>query len=140
MRLLRIAAYVWASPNTMLGLCIALVGLLTGTRLQFVQGVVEVHGGLVTWLLRRAVPLEDGASALTLGHVVLGVSPAALDITRDHERVHVRQYERWGPLFIPAYGAASIWALIRGKRPYRDNLFEREAYGETASKSHRTQE
>ena len=53
--------------------------------------------------------LAQGPHALTLGHVVLGVSQAALDDTRAHERVHVAQYERWGPLFLPAYLAASGW-------------------------------
>ena len=42
--------------------------------------------------------------------------------------VHVRQCERWGPLFLPAYGVASLVAWARGKRPYLDNRFEREAY------------
>jgi hypothetical protein len=46
---------------------------------------------------------------------------------RRHERVHVRQYERWGPLFIPLYLGASAWALVNGRDPYCDNPFEREA-------------
>jgi hypothetical protein len=41
--------------------------------------------------------------AITLGHVVLATTESALKKTRSHERVHVRQYERWGPFFIPAY-------------------------------------
>ncbi len=66
---------------------------------------------------------------MTLGHVVLGRIPSALDVCRDHELVHVRQYERWGPLFLPAYLIASLIALLQGKRAYMDNFFEREAYG-----------
>jgi len=66
---------------------------------------------------------------MTLGHVVLGRDELLLDLTRDHERVHVRQCERWGPLFIPAYLLASLWVKLRGGRPYEDNPFEREAYG-----------
>jgi hypothetical protein len=66
---------------------------------------------------------------MTLGHVVLGVNQLALDETRDHERVHVRQVERWGPAFIPAYLLASILAWMRGQDPYLDNHFEREAFG-----------
>ena len=34
----------------------------------------------------------------------------------------------WGPLFVPAYFAASLWQWSRGKHPYWDNPFEREAY------------
>ena len=65
---------------------------------------------------------------MTLGHVVLGRDREALEWSRAHERVHVRQCERWGPFFLPAYGVASLIAMSRGERAYRDNAFEREAY------------
>ncbi len=65
---------------------------------------------------------------MTLGHVVLGLNPSTLEATRAHERVHVRQCERWGPFFLPAYGLASLLAAVRGGDAYRDNRFEREAY------------
>ena len=48
---------------------------------------------------------------MTLGHVVLGRSAAALAETRAHERVHVTQCERWGPFFVPAYAASSLRRL-----------------------------
>ena len=51
---------------------------------------------------------------MTLGHVVLGRSAAALAETRAHERVHVTQCERWGPFFLPAYAASSLAAWARG--------------------------
>ena len=50
--------------------------------------------------------------------------------TRAHERVHVRQCERWGPLFVPAYLGVSLWLMARGRDAYRDNPFEVEAYAE----------
>ena len=65
---------------------------------------------------------------MTWGHVILGQTAAALDISREHELVHVRQYERWGPLFIPAYLLCSAVIWLRGGDPYRDNPFERQAY------------
>lgn len=65
---------------------------------------------------------------MTIGHVILGQDLFCLDACRDHEMVHVRQYERWGPLFLPAYGIGSLWAWCRGKHPYYDNPFEREAF------------
>ena len=37
---------------------------------------------------------------------------------RAHERVHVRQCETWGPLFVPAYLTASLWAVWRGRNFY----------------------
>ena len=62
-------------------------------------------------------------------HRVTGIdlSPKMLDIAREHEMVHVRQYERWGPLFGPAYLLSSFALWITGRRPYLDNPFEKEA-------------
>jgi hypothetical protein len=45
---------------------------------------------------------------MTLDHVVIARDRDSLESTRDHERVHVRQCEVWGPLFVPAYLAASL--------------------------------
>ena len=126
--------YLWALPTTAVGLLALVLGAIAGrgVRCAVVDGVLEVHGGLVTWFLTHCTLLRGGASAMTLGHVVLGRDELLLDLTRQHERVHVRQCERWGPLFLPAYGLASLAALLRGGRPYEDNVFEREAFGKVA--------
>lgn len=124
----RLAAYLWASPTTAVGLLFAPFALLGGGW-QVVDGILELHGGFVRWFLRHATLLPGGASAMTLGHVVLGQDLDCLEWSRAHERVHVRQCERWGPFFLPAYGIGSLIAWARGKHPYRDNPFEREAYG-----------
>ena len=124
----RAAAYAWTLPNTLLGLPIAALGLLPGGGVRRVDGVIEAHGPAISWLLRHCTPLAKGASALALGHVVLGQDADSLDNSRTHERVHVRQYEQWGVAFLPAYGLASLVALLRGGDPYRDNRFELEAY------------
>jgi hypothetical protein len=124
----RLLIYLWAGPTTLPGLFIAALTLLTGGTLRRHTGVLEIWGGAATWLLTRLVPLPGGALAMTLGHVVLAQSADAHEITRRHERVHVRQVERWGPLFLPAYGLATLIAALQGRRPYRDNLFEVEAY------------
>jgi hypothetical protein len=120
--------YAWASPATLLGLLGVALTLLTRGRCSVVQGVFEARGGFATWFLRKVVPLEKGASAMTIGHVVLGRDQQALDRTRLHERVHVRQYERWGPFFIPAYFIESGIARWRGLDAYYGNRFEVEAY------------
>lgn len=123
----RIAAYVWTSPNSALGLAIGIILLSFGARGRLVRGVVEVSGGLIGRLLqsrRVAFPYH----AVTLGHVILATDSSAADACRAHEHVHVRQYERWGPFFLPAYFACSLWQLLRGGRCYRDNYFEREAF------------
>ena len=101
---------------------------LSGGHVALHTGVVEAHGGLAAWLLEHATLLPRGALAITLGEVVLGRDRFALDLTRDHERVHVAQARRWGPLFYPAYGIASLAAWRRGADPYRGNRFEVEAY------------
>ena len=101
--------------------------ILLGAQARRVAGVLEVAGGLVGTYLgptRIALPWR----AITLGHVILGIDSAALDASRAHEHVHVRQYEQWGPFFLPAYLASSLWQLACGRRCYRDNWFERQAY------------
>jgi len=131
----RVCAYGWALPTTALGLILVAVGLATGARASIVDGVIEAHGGVLDPVLRYAVPLRGGASAMTLGHVVVARDPHALARTRAHERAHVRQTERWGPLFVPAYIVASVVVAMRGGHYYRDNRFEREAVA-VASHAH----
>lgn len=126
-RAAQVVRYLWALPVTLLGVGLAAVALLSGGRARREAGVLEAHGGIAAVLLRRFVPLRGGASAMTLGHVVLGRDAGCLERTRDHERAHVRQCERWGVLFIPAYALASFVAAARGRHYYRDNVFEREA-------------
>lgn len=121
----KLLAWLWASPATAIGLAIGGLGLATGGRMQRRCGILEFHGGAVTKFLEH---FPRDPIAMTLGHVVLGRIPAALDVCREHELVHVRQYERWGPLFLPAYFACSAYIFLRGGDPYRDNPFEREAY------------
>ena len=97
----RLVRYLWASPTTVVGLVVATLACYRG-RIDLVAGAVEAHGPLLDWALRRLIPLQGGAEAMTLGHVVVGRSARVLAVTRAHERVHVEQYERWGPIFIPA--------------------------------------
>jgi hypothetical protein len=118
--------YLWALPNTAIGLVLTAFVLLTRGRAQVVDGVLEVHGGIATDALVR-LPIAGGAAAITFGHVVIARDRVMLRITRSHERVHVRQYERWGPFFLPAYLLASCWAFMLGEGGYEGNWFEREA-------------
>lgn len=124
---LRLLLYLWALPTTAVGLLFVPAALIGG-GVQVVDGVLELHGGGVRFFLENFTLLPGGASAMTLGHVVLGRDRRALQTTRAHERIHVRQAERWGPFFLPAYVVASVVALLRGGDAYRDNAFEREAF------------
>ncbi len=126
-RLLTLLGILWASPYSLVGLAIGGVGLCTGGNARICGRVIEFHGGAVTWLVRH---LHEGqfVLALTLGHTILGQTGASLDMAREHEMVHVRQFERWGPLMGPAYLLCMLVLWLLGRRPYRDNPFEREAY------------
>jgi hypothetical protein len=119
--------YLWAAPATVPGLVLAATAWRCGV-ITIVDGVVEAHGPFIRWALRHLIPLPGGAAAITLGHVVLGVDATTLETTRTHERAHVAQYERWGPLFVPAYLVASALAAARGRHFYFGNVFEVEAY------------
>lgn len=119
--------YVWASPNTLIGLLFVLTAMLPRGRIQVIDGVLEADGPLISAMLRHCVPIPGGASAITFGHVVVGRDRTSLDATRAHERVHVRQCEIWGPAFIPAYLIAGLWAFVSGAGAYRGNYFERQA-------------
>ena len=118
---------MWAAPTTALGLLVVLAGLWRA-QARVVEGVLEAHGPMLAWLLAHLTRLPGGAAALTLGHVVIARDRRSLEETRAHERVHVRQCETWGPLFVPAYLTASLWAVWRGRNFYFDNRFEVEAF------------
>jgi len=133
----RLLRYLWAAPYTVPGLLLGAVAVLFGARASRRQGVVEVCGGRIGAVLGRS---WLGFSAMTLGHVILAVDRSALEQLRLHEQVHVRQYEGWGPLFVPAYLLASLVQLLRGRHPYRDNPFERQAYAAVAERRRLTRE
>ena len=121
--MLKVLLYLWALPVTLLGMLVALIARSTGGALHRVDGVLEAAGGWPARVLQRGFPFSGSVAAMTLGHVVVGVSLAALTATR----AHVRQFERWGILLLVLYPLAGLLAWARGGNPYRDNPFEREA-------------
>ena len=123
----RIVRYIWASPVTLFGLFLGCLTLATRGRAQIVQGAIEFSGGFSTWFLRRRW-ICNNAGAMTLGHVIIGQTQDDLESARDHEHVHIKQYECWGLFMVPAYVGCSFWLWLRGKKPYWDNPFEKEAY------------
>ncbi|HEY0883876.1 MAG TPA: signal peptide prediction [Ramlibacter sp.] len=123
--------YLWPAVYSVIGLVLAWLAVACGGWWRVRAGALECGGGRLAALAAR-LPRRYAFSAITLGHVILGLDGATLDAARRHEQVHVRQYERWGPLFGPAYLASSLLQWLRGRRPYLDNHFERQAYGEAA--------
>jgi hypothetical protein len=121
--MIRMLVFLWTLPTTLIGLAAGLLWIVSGAKVRIVHGVVEVHGGLMARCM-----LHRGFAAMALGHVIIGCSPGVLDQLRTHEHVHVRQAERWGLLFIPAYLLAGVWQLLRGRHAYYDHPFEREAF------------
>lgn len=126
--LTRLLLYIWVLPGTCVGLSLMPLALVSGGGVQVVDGVLEGYGGWLARLLAQPFWVSGPISAITFGHVVLGCDKPTLARTRRHERVHVRQYERWGPFFIPAYVLASFWVRLCGGNAYLDNPFEVEAY------------
>jgi hypothetical protein len=123
---------LWAAPCSLIGLLIGAAMLLAGGRMRWADGALECClelGALAAWL-KRHQPFV----AITLGHVIIALQTEDLQRLHVHERVHVRQFERWGALMLLAYPAASVWAWWRGEDPYFANCFEREAYGVEAMK------
>ena len=120
---MKLVGYVWALPVTVVGLVLAALTAATGGGVRVRDGVVEAWGGLPGWLLRGG-RFYRGGGAACLGHVVLARNDACLERSRAHELVHVRQYERWGPLLLPAYWLMALWLRVRGYDPYLDNPLE----------------
>ncbi|HTW94410.1 MAG TPA: hypothetical protein VMD30_06445 [Tepidisphaeraceae bacterium] len=128
-RIARSLLYLWALPTTLASVPFLLTATFDG-QIRSVDGVLEIHGRFTSFFLSRIVglTLSGGAKAMTLGHVVLGLNQSALDQTRRHERVHVRQCEIFGPFFLPAYLLSSLLLLLMRRDPYRQNPFERQAF------------
>ena len=131
-RIIAFAKYCWAAPYSLLGLVFGMVAVLLGASVRYAAGALEIGGGWLGRLLRRLPPWAS-FSAITFGHVILGVDHLTLAQLRDHEQVHVRQYERWGLLYVPAYLTSSLVQLLLGRNPYRDNYFERQAFAQAPS-------
>jgi hypothetical protein len=98
------------------------------------DGVLEVTSPALAWFLGgawfRALSGGSGFAAATIGHIVIARDARGMDACRAHEHAHVRQCERWGPLFPLAYIGAGLWAAAKKRRwsaYYHDNPFEIEA-------------
>lgn len=127
---LQLIKILWALPCTLAGLLLGAVTLLLGGKAKCKHGVLEFSlrkGVADCSTVERSLPYR----AITFGHVILAITREELECIRTHELVHVRQYERWGIFFFPAYIASSLWQILRGRRAYWDNWFEVQARAES---------
>jgi hypothetical protein len=127
--LVRRARIAWrALPGDLMAL---LVIRACGIPRAGVAREVSLAGG-------SAVLIEHPAAALYLDHQWIPVHAQTLgryvfarerlsDRIVAHEIEHVRQWQRLGPLFLPAYVASSGLALLRGRDPYLANGYEEAA-------------
>ena len=123
---LELAKLLWASPCSIVGLALAALALAAGGKARWSLGALEVtyrDSDADCGRLARGLPFRG----IVFGHVILAVTRDELAVIGRHERVHVSQYERWGPLFFLAYGASSLWQLVAGRDAYWHNRFEVEA-------------
>lgn len=89
------------------------------------RAVITTHRVHVVPRLRRigrAMLIRDWL-AITIGRDIW-TWRALSDAELAHELEHVRQWQRYGPLFIPRYARASWRAARAGGHWYRDNAFE----------------
>ena len=115
--------YIWASPASAIGVCAACLVSVVGAKIKRVSGVLEVSLTPRSAMLCKAVACLPFV-AITFGHIVIARSAQEQAALRTHERVHVAQYELWGPLFLIAYPLESLFQLLSGRQPYLDNRFE----------------
>lgn len=123
---LQLAKWLWAAPCSVIGLVFAAIVMLAGGSAAWVSGALEVtyrSCDARCGRLARALPFRG----VVFGHVILAVTREELARIGAHERVHVAQYERWGPLFFVAYGASALWQLLHARSPYWHNHFEVQA-------------
>ena len=124
--LARLPRYLWAAPCSIAGLAIGTYAILSGAEAGIRDGTLQICGGRLAHHISR-LPTRLRILAFTHGHVIYAIDREAMDANREHELVHVRQYERWGPLFPVLYVGSSLAQKWKGLDPYFMNWFEREA-------------
>ena len=116
---------VWVCPVTV---CNVLFSFVCGARIvRYNDGVVELIAsdvGPQSWFFRKY-----RFAAYTSGTSIVYRDVAIFSKPRiyRHEMRHVLQFRILGLLMLVLYPAASGLALIIGKSPYYDNLFEVDA-------------
>ena len=115
-----------ALPGDALGMGVMLgCGIEAPTRIVRygdVTAVMVEDPRVERWFRAHLIPVR----AQTLGRYVFALGRVPEPILA-HEVEHIRQWSRFGPLYLPAYFGSSAAAWLRGRRPYWDNAFEAAA-------------
>jgi len=115
--------YLWASPVTLVGLLLALLGSITGGSASLRGGIVEVCGGLPGWLMRGG-RFWHGGAAMTLGHVILARDRDCLARSRAHEWYMYVSSNVGDRCCCPVYWSIAGWLWLRRRDPYLDHPLE----------------
>ena len=121
-----------ALPGDLMGLLVMRACAIPGISREVASGSTSAglveHPNAGRYLDHASIPIR----AQTLGRYVFARERLSPELV-EHELEHVRQWARLGPLFLPAYLASSLAALMRRRHPYSANRFEvaarRRAYG-----------
>ena len=113
--------YIWALPGTVLGLLLCIIYL--PRRVRWFDGCLEIQP---RWMI-------TGAVAQTFGWLIFFARGREQVVsTRVHERVHVQQAFRWGPLFYPLYVGHYMYLWVKYRfvywKAYTSIWAEKEAY------------
>lgn len=103
--------YLWALPNTLIGVLLAVLYWPRWIRVTRAGGVWAVEA-----TARRRLLGGRWVAAQTHGWLIYYRDPSARSRPENvaHERAHVRQALRWGPVFWLLY--VGHWAWLRGVR------------------------
>lgn len=97
-----ILGYFWTSINTIFGLVIGATGTIVGIIVGSDPSIIAQHNAI--WFVNNPL-VARGYDATTYGNTV--ISKPSVDISScyigEHEEQHTKQYQWWGPAFIPAY-------------------------------------
>ena len=112
---------VWTWPNDALGRLAA--AMVPAAARREVDGATFVEDHRFGRLFRL---FPNRPSAMTFGSTVVA-SRRLDDALVAHELAHVRQYRRFGPLYLGLYVLGSAWGAVRHGQSYLGNPFEIEA-------------
>jgi hypothetical protein len=126
-RAVRSPRNLWrAAPGDLMGWIVMRGCGIRGPGRAVQSGEVSVllveHPKVGRYFAMATMPIQ----AQTLGRYVLSRGPIPAH-TLEHEIEHVRQWTRFGPLYLPLYFGSSAVELLHRRRPYWDNRFESAA-------------